>query len=90
MNEIIILFVILGWVSTMLKSIGEGFMRKIPKPPEHLRPSKSRLKKCNKGLHEFLKSDFTTIDKHTISSSKWACKHCGLLMHSRSNSFYRN
>ena len=90
MDEIIYVFIFLGWVALMLKSSDKGFTRKIPMPPEHLRPSKSREKKCNKGLHEFLKSDSKTIDKHSISSTEWACKHCGLLMHSRSNSFYRN
>lgn len=38
MTELIILFVFFGWVSLMLKSSDKGFMRKIPKPPEHLRP----------------------------------------------------
>ncbi len=52
--------------------------------------SKTRLKKCDKGLHEFIKTASTVIDKHTISSENWACKHCGLLMNSRSNSFYKN
>ena len=40
MDEIIYVFIFLGWVALMLKSSGEGFMRKIPKPPEHLRPRK--------------------------------------------------
>lgn len=38
--EIIWIALALGWVSLMLKSSGEGFMRKIPMPPEHLRPKK--------------------------------------------------
>lgn len=52
--------------------------------------SKSRLKKCDKGLHEFIKTVSTTIDKQTGLRENWACKHCGLLMNSRSNSFYMN
>jgi len=52
--------------------------------PEDTRfPSKSRLKKCKKGLHEFIKKPFTNIDKNTISTEQWACKHCGLYMDSR-------
>ena len=38
MTELIVLFVFFGWISLMLKSSGEGFIRKIPMPPEHLRP----------------------------------------------------
>lgn len=38
--EIIWIAIALGWVSLMLPSSGEGFMRKIPMPPEHLRPKK--------------------------------------------------
>lgn len=38
MDGIIYFFVFFGWVSLMLNSSGEGFMRKIPTPPEHLRP----------------------------------------------------
>lgn len=40
MNELIILFIILGWVSTMLKSGARTGGRNIPMPPEHLRPKK--------------------------------------------------
>jgi hypothetical protein len=50
MNELIILFVFFGWVSLMLKSSGEGFMRKIPMPPEHLRPREPGIKIIKKQL----------------------------------------
>jgi hypothetical protein len=43
MTELIILFIILGWVSTMLKSGGRTGGRTTPMPPEHLRPKE---KKC--------------------------------------------
>jgi hypothetical protein len=52
--------------------------------------SKTRLKKCDKGLHEFIKKPTKIIDKHTITAEEWSCRHCGLLMNSRSNSFYKN
>ncbi len=44
MTELIILFIILGWVSTMLKSGGRTGGRNIPMPPEHLRPKEPGIK----------------------------------------------
>lgn len=41
-------------------------------------PSKSRLKKCEKGLHEFSETGFS---ENNIK--KWACIHCGTFMHNR-------
>lgn len=41
-------------------------------------PSKSRLKKCEKGLHEFSE---TVFSENNIK--KWACIHCGTFMHNR-------
>lgn len=38
MDVLIVFFLVFGWASLMLKSSGEGFMRKIPMSPEHLRP----------------------------------------------------
>jgi translation initiation factor 2 gamma subunit (eIF-2gamma) len=40
--------------------------------------SKTRLKKCEKGLHEFQESKFS---ENNIK--KWACIHCGTFMHNR-------
>jgi translation initiation factor IF-2 len=40
--------------------------------------SKSRLKKCEKGLHEFSETRFL---ENNIK--KWACIHCGAFMHNR-------
>lgn len=45
--------------------------------------SKSRLKKCEKGIHEFIKKPFTKIDKNTISTEKWICRYCECSMDSR-------
>lgn len=45
--EIFWIALVFGWVSLMLRSSGEGFMRKIPKPPEHLR-TKEKPKKARK------------------------------------------
>lgn len=41
-------------------------------------PSKSRLKKCEKGLHEFTETNFSENNV-----KKWACIHCGIFMHNR-------
>ena len=41
-------------------------------------PSKSRLKKCEKGLHEFSETGFS---ENNIK--KWACIYCGTFMHNR-------
>jgi len=45
-------------------------------------PSKSRLKKCEKGLHEFQETQFTTTE-NSIVKKQWFCKHCGNSMHNR-------
>lgn len=45
-------------------------------------PSKSRLKKCEKGLHEFQETQFTTTE-NSIVKKQWFCKHCGTSMHNR-------
>jgi len=45
-------------------------------------PSKSRLKKCEKGLHEFQETQFTT-NENSIVKKQWFCKHCGTSMHNR-------
>lgn len=39
------------------------------KPSEHI-ISKSRLKKCKKGLHEYSKQEFKEV---------WVCKHCNTI-----------
>ncbi len=44
--------------------------------------SKSRLKKCEKGLHEFKETDFK-VNENGFSESKWYCMHCGVDMHNR-------
>jgi rubrerythrin len=41
-------------------------------------PSKTRLKKCKKGLHEFTKTDFV---ENNIP--KWSCRYCGVFMNNR-------
>lgn len=44
--------------------------------------SKSRLKKCAKGLHEF--SESSGEIQHKVWTKKtWSCIHCGVLMHDR-------
>ena len=45
-------------------------------------PSKSRLKKCEKGLHEFQETN-QDISKGGMFIKKWACIHCGSFMHER-------
>jgi translation elongation factor EF-Tu-like GTPase len=45
-------------------------------------PSKSRLKKCEKGLHEFMSEGKIKIDEH-FYKEKWSCIHCGALMQNR-------
>jgi hypothetical protein len=45
-------------------------------------PSKTRLKKCEKGLHEFLETPQDIADGNMFVP-KWACKHCGTYMHER-------
>ena len=51
--------------------------------PEDTRfPSKSRLKKCDKGLHEFVETHRDIVVER-IYVKRWACKHCGLFMDSR-------
>jgi uncharacterized protein with PIN domain len=39
-------------------------------------PSKSRLKKCAKGLHEFMSEGIVKIDEN-FYKEKWSCQHCG-------------
>ena len=46
-------------------------------------PSKTRLKKCEKGLHEYKESPFTGVNEGGFSYKKWACIHCGSFMHNR-------
>lgn len=42
-------------------------------------PSKSRLKKCEKGLHEY--SETNQTEKTELGTRKlWACIHCGKIM----------
>jgi len=46
-------------------------------------PSKSRLKKCENGLHEFQEIQFTTTE-NSLVKKQWICKHCSISMHNRS------
>lgn len=41
MDIVIVCIAVFGWLCMMPNLIWEGFMRKIPKPPEHLRPKKN-------------------------------------------------
>ena len=45
-------------------------------------PSKTQLRKCEKGLHEFQETQFTTTE-NSIVKKQWFCKHCGTSMHNR-------
>ena len=45
-------------------------------------PSKNQLRKCEKGLHEFQETQFTTTE-NSIVKKQWFCKHCGVSMHNR-------
>lgn len=42
-------------------------------------PSKSRINKCKKGLHEYMSEGKIKIDEH-FYKEKWACRHCSALM----------
>jgi hypothetical protein len=44
--------------------------------------SKSRLKKCKKGLHEFSETNHDIV-VNGIFVKRWACNHCGTSMHNR-------
>ena len=41
MDIVIVCIAVFGWFFMMPNLFGGGFMRKIPKPPEHLRPKKN-------------------------------------------------
>jgi uncharacterized protein with PIN domain len=43
---------------------------------EKPKPSKSRLKKCAKGLHEFTSEGKVKIDEN-FYKEKWSCTYCG-------------
>ena len=44
--------------------------------------SKTKINKCNKGLHEFIETKYT--EKTKIGSKKlWACRHCGVFINNR-------
>lgn len=44
--------------------------------------SKTRLKKCERGLHEFQERNHDIV-KGGVFIKKWACIHCGSFMHER-------
>ena len=44
--------------------------------------SKSRLRKCEKGLHEYMSEGKIKIDEH-FYKEKWSCIHCGALMQNK-------
>lgn len=44
--------------------------------------SKSQLKKCDKGLHEFKESAPIKVNVN-LYETKWNCMHCGIDMHNR-------
>jgi len=43
-------------------------------------PSKSTLKKCGRGLHEYKRSEPVKINQHT-HIAEWNCIHCNKPMH---------
>lgn len=45
MDIVIVCIAVFGWFCMMPNLFGEGFMRKIPRPPEHLRPKTKCI--CN-------------------------------------------
>ena len=44
--------------------------------------SKSRLKKCAKGFHEFIETRHDIV-QGGIFTKKWECQYCGKFMHER-------
>ena len=49
---------------------------------EKPKPNKTKLKKCERGLHEFQETNHD-ISKGGLFIKKWACIHCGSFMHER-------
>lgn len=45
-------------------------------------PSKSRINKCKKGLHEFIETNHDVVSERMFVK-RWACMHCGTSMHER-------
>jgi hypothetical protein len=45
-------------------------------------PSKSQLKKCNKGLHEFKESVPIKVSEY-LYETKWNCMYCGISINNR-------
>lgn len=47
-------------------------------------PSKTQLKKCEKGLHEFKESNYKSDkDGMLVTKKEWVCQHCGINMRNR-------
>jgi hypothetical protein len=47
-------------------------------------PSKTQLRKCQKGLHEFKESNYTSDkDGMLVTNKEWFCQHCGINMRNR-------
>lgn len=44
--------------------------------------SKSQLMKCEKGIHEFKQTKFTSV-YNNIQKKEWFCMHCGINMNNR-------
>lgn len=45
-------------------------------------PSKNRLKKCDKGIHEFKQTKPVQISE-TLFETKWNCVYCGVSINNR-------
>lgn len=46
--------------------------------------SKNQLRKCEKGLHEFKESNYTSDkDGMLVTKKEWFCQHCGINMRNR-------
>lgn len=47
-------------------------------------PSKTQLRKCEKGLHEFKEKNYTSDkDGMLVNKKEWFCQHCGINMRNR-------
>lgn len=46
-------------------------------------PSKTRLRKCKKGLHEYKENILESGNEVGFFHKKWVCIHCGAFMHNR-------
>ena len=45
--------------------------------------SKNQERKCEKGIHDFIKTNFKEKNSLGFYQNKWTCKHCGTFIDNR-------